>query len=142
MSWLYENPETLDYGNVDEPIRGLVKAINQSSWLRTEESCCGHPANEVSGWGNAKILYIRFVVKDAVRIPMLLEFVDLVRASYGLMIGWHVALFYDRKDGLGTHWYFNFEYASDIANRVIAVDIVLRSFIQVSIQVSALEGSK
>ena len=129
MPWLYDDPETLNYKTIDPAIRELVATINQSEWLRTEESCSGHPANETSAWGGMS-LYIRLVVIKPEMIWNFLWMADLIRASYVSMMGWHLAVLYDRQDELGSHWYLTLDYNKDISMRLIAADIMLRAFVK------------
>lgn len=128
MPWLYSDPATMNYDNIDEPIRELCREINNSMWLRTEESCAGHPTNEPTAWDWNKDLYIRFVLIDEKKLKNLLSLIDEIRKSYGKTKDWHVNLTYDRTDELGSHWYFNLKYGQDIKLRHAAVDIVLRKF--------------
>ena len=140
MPWLYENPATMNYDSIDPPIRDLVKAINDSGWLLTEETCAGHSANEPTAWDGNRDLYLRLVVEKAENIRWLLFLVDLIRESYGSMT-WHVSFSYDRSDELGTHWFLNFSYDRDIGNRHIAVDVVHRKLSDVNMCVEKAGGS-
>ena len=131
MPWLYEDPATMDYDHIDPPIRELVRAINDSGWLLTEEACAGHSANEPTAWDGNRDLYLRLVVEKAEDILLLLELVDHIRRSYGGM-EWHASIAYDRTDELGTHWYLYFNYGRDIGNRSIAVDVVHRKLLDIN----------
>ena len=130
MPWLYDNPETLDYSNIDEPIRDLCRKINSSAWLRTEESCAGHPANESSAWNNQD-LYLRLVVLKNSKFHKLLMMMDKIREGYS-GLHWSCTLLYDRQDELGTHWYFGLVYGKQIRYRDIAIDLVTRKFLEVN----------
>lgn len=48
----YDDPDKLDYSNLEEPIREICKLINSSDWLRTLESCAGHPRSR-DAWSEA-----------------------------------------------------------------------------------------
>lgn len=137
MTWLYDNPETMNYDIIDEPIRELVKRINRSSWLRTEESCSGHPAGDtpidrITSWAGHSI-FLRLALIDVSKLDALFEWVEKIRAGYGGMIGWQTGMSYDRKDSLGYHWYLTLEYPNDVKVRHIAIDLVLRMFVEVDI---------
>lgn len=130
MVWLYNNPETLDYNQVDEPIRELCKEINSSSWLRTEESCCGHPdANEKmrSAWGSDD-LYLRVCVIDKTKVEKLFDWFESIRDD-GLP-EWHTGLRFDRTDNDGTHFYIDFNYGKTLKYREIAITYILKKFME------------
>ena len=131
MPWLYDNPKTMDYNNLDQPIRVLCKKINESTWLRTEESCAGHYTNEPSssGW-NSRDLYLRLVLITG-EIGYLLKMVDEIRKSC-LGLQWTCSLVYDRRDELGTHWFFKLNYGRDICNRDIAIELITRKFLSIT----------
>jgi len=123
MPWLYDDPSTMDYNNVDEAIRNLCRLINSSTWLRTEESCAGHPSKEPSAWDN-KDLYFRLVVLKSADIARLLMMMDKIRAG----CNWPCHLSYDRHDELGSHWFFTLSYDKEIRYRDLAIDFVLGKF--------------
>lgn len=125
MTWLYDNLETLDYSKIDEPIRELVKMINESEWMRTEESCCGHPAYEPSGWAGSE-LYLRLVVLKAEKNWNLFASVEQLRKSFGKSYEYHISLLFDRQDALGQHWFFKVSYHVP-ENRSIAIDATSRA---------------
>ena len=130
MVWLYNNPEGLDYGQIDEPIRELCKEINESSWLRTEESCCGHPdPNEKmrSAWGGDD-LYLRVCVIDKLKLSKLFSWFESIRDD-GLQ-EWHSGLRYDRTDEDGIHFYIDFSYAKKLDYRKIAIDYITKKFME------------
>ena len=137
MPWLYEDPATMNYDNVDPAIRELVREINDSGWLLTEESCAGHSANEPTAWDGNRDLYLRLVVEKPEDTWLLLSIVDHIRKSYGGMM-WFCTMGYDRSDELGTHWFLNFNYGQDIGNRHIAVDVVHRKLIEVNLMRRAI----
>jgi len=126
MPWLYDNPENLNYRLIDEPIRELVREINSSNWLKTEESCCGHPVNEPSAWGTNAELYLRLVVTEPNQLKRLFFMVDRLRESFGNFLG-HVSLSYDRIDELGSHWFLSCKY-NKFEQRSLAIDFVEASF--------------
>lgn len=137
MVWFYDNPNTLDYSKLDEPIRELCKYINtQMKWLRTEESCCGHPdPNEAynSAWGAFDKLYLRLCVLDGFenRIISLFELIDKIwQGCKGLQ--WHVSLSYDRKDSDGYHFYFYFDYGKELSQRQMAIDFVQQKIMELT----------
>lgn len=127
MPWLYSDPATMNYDMIDEAIRELVRTINGSDWMLTEESCSGHSSNEPTAWGHARELYLRLVVK-AKDIKRFLFFADRLRKLSYTGMAWHVSILYDRSDELGTHWCLTFDYGPDISYRSMAVDITLRAF--------------
>lgn len=133
MTWMYDNPATLDYSKIDEPIRQLCKKINESSWLRTEESCCGHYGyTEImsSAWYNSTPLYLRLVVLDEKNLTKFFQLYEQIGEGHGKMLGWHHQLTFDRIDDDGIHWFFHLHYDADIKNRSIAIDLVLRTFME------------
>ncbi len=131
--WMYDDPAEMDYDHIDAPIRELVKEINDSGWLLTEESCAGHPANEPSAWGGNGAVYLRVVMKEKADLFYLLFLMDKLHESTRGMLYWNATMSYDRSDELGSHWYINFNYSPDISHRSIAVDAVLRAVVQVNI---------
>lgn len=119
MVWLYDNPDTLNYDFIDEPIRDLIKRMNESGWMKTEESCCGHPAHESPWMGSTKgQVYIRFAVKPE-NIVYAFDMCDYCWENMSGIEG-HVALRYDRKDEDGIHLFLYYKYG-DISNRNIGI---------------------
>jgi len=131
MTWLYDDPESLNYEFIDEPIRNLVKQINDSDWLKTEESCCGHPVNEPSAWGTNAELYLRVVVCELVQLKRLFFMVDRLREPFKNFMG-HVSLCYDRTDKLGSHWYLSCKY-NKFEYRSLAIEFMEIAFKESSI---------
>lgn len=133
MPWLYTDPANLDYAQVDEPIRSLVREINASSWLRTEESCAGHPGPRAGGpleppfiWGED--LYLRLVLLRGAPVRALLRLVEECRGGLRLIPHAWASLSYDRTDETGTHWFFTSSYDRHLDNREAAVAGVLEAF--------------
>ncbi len=123
MTWFYDDPDTLDYSKLDEPIRELCKKINQSDWLRTEESCAGHNSYEQTAWGTDPDLYLRLCIIKKEHQTLLLELIQQLRDDCkGL--NWHLGFSFDRIDELGEHWYFHFNYYQH-KDREMCIDYVL-----------------
>lgn len=128
MPWLYSDPATMNYDHIDPVLRELVKTINDSGWVLTEESCGGHSANEPTAWEGYRDLYMRLVVEKAEDLKDFLYFIDRIRVLARTGMIWHVSVMYDRSDELGTHWFLTFHYGNDLSYRSMAVDIVLMAF--------------
>ena len=135
MVWMYDNPKNLNYDNIDEPIRELCKTINESFWLRTEESCCGHFGDEhiKSAWSGAvPSLYLRLVVIDKGHLIRFLDFIQQLREGCKGQYGWNIQLGLDRLDEDGIHWFFYFNYDRNVRYRQIVIDMVHRYFKEAS----------
>ena len=131
MAWYYTPPDKLNPLEVDEPLRDLIAKINRSNWLRTEESCAGHPdrlGSATGAWGTD--IYLRLVVikRNFFTLTRLFSMVDACYAGIGKMSGWSVSLQYDREDEDGIHFYFKLKYNEDIQMRKVAIEIVEREF--------------
>lgn len=78
----YGDPEALTPDMVDPAIWPAVKAINESGWLWTGESCQGHPDAEYSMvWAGNVRPYLRLMLRtehEARLMPVLLDASELV----------------------------------------------------------------
>lgn len=97
--------------------------MNESEWLKTEESCCGHPAHESPWMGtvNNGRVYIRFAVKPE-NIEYATMMCDYCWENKSGVSG-HVSLCYDRNDEDGIHLFLKYSYG-DISNRSIGISTV------------------
>lgn len=131
MPWLFNNPAHIDYNDIDEPIRDLVQLINRSEWLKTEESCVGHPnfcRSCGTGWGDMSDLYLRLVVTNKIVAYKLLTILDAIRNGIRGNPGWTSLLEYERTDELGSHWMLKVGYGHTIDNRDRAVAFITQVF--------------
>lgn len=82
----YELPDTLDYSTLDPLIAPICRAINESGWVATGESCQGHPDESgFSPWCNNVMPYLRLTVcaNDAGGMLALLMLATLPTAAIG-----------------------------------------------------------
>ena len=120
-SWPYDNPDTLDYNNVDEAIRELCKVINNTlPWMRTAESCAGHPRG-LHAWSRAT--YLRVMVKDLNRFFIMIE--DFNEKS-GTNTPDLTVQFGGRYDSLGIAFHITFPECKDEGLRDIDIDLFKR----------------
>lgn len=79
----FELPDTPP-ASIEPGIRPLVDAINATGWLRTRQSCEGHPEREEGPW-------VWVQLHSASRLPELLEWMDRANA---LLPEWLIACTY------------------------------------------------
>ena len=123
-SWPYTDPKTLNYELVDEPIRELCKRINTSKWLRTAESCAGHPRSAYA-WSTSPYLRIILYKPKLNSYKMLWDIVE------GFNEGWYSGLLkvqYGTKYDFGVGFYVTFPEPHKMWHRNIMIDLFYRCF--------------
>jgi hypothetical protein len=68
------HPDNIDYAYIDRPLRGLLRAVNGSSWARTAGCCAGAACHESGEF------YILLEVRGLTGVQRLLNWIALSRA--------------------------------------------------------------
>lgn len=123
-NWPYDNPASLNYDCIDEGVRKLCRSINNTDWLRTAESCSGHPKGRYA-W--SKSTYLRLITNDVNR---LFDIVDAFDEGSGPVSC--LCVQYDRRYPFGVGFYVTFPQPPDIETRDIYIDFFLRELIALS----------
>jgi hypothetical protein len=88
----YELPEEPP-SDIEDGIRPLVEKINQTRWMRTRQSCEGHPEDEIGPWVWVE-LHFRW-------LDLLFGLVDDVNKQLG---DWLIHCSYIGQEG-NTYWF-------------------------------------